>query len=79
MISQSVKNPRILVLILFKPPPPGTAPISREPVPSPARTPILRRQANDGLAKNGEAGNGKIEEKVKEQATALCKRFPIYS
>jgi glycine hydroxymethyltransferase len=32
----------------------------------------------DGLAKNGEAGNGRIEEKVKAEATALCKRFPIY-
>jgi glycine hydroxymethyltransferase len=32
----------------------------------------------DGLAKNGEAGNGKIEAKVKGEATALCRRFPIY-
>jgi glycine hydroxymethyltransferase len=32
----------------------------------------------DGLAKNGEAGNGAIEEKVKAQAVDLCKRFPIY-
>jgi glycine hydroxymethyltransferase len=32
----------------------------------------------DGLAKNGEAGNAKVEEKVKAEATALCKRFPIY-
>jgi glycine hydroxymethyltransferase len=32
----------------------------------------------DGLAKNGEAGNGKVEAKVKAEATALCKRFPIY-
>jgi glycine hydroxymethyltransferase len=33
----------------------------------------------DGLAKNGEAGNGAVEEKVKAQAIDLCKRFPIYS
>ncbi len=32
----------------------------------------------DGLAKNGEAGNGAVEEKVKKQAIALCDRFPIY-
>ena len=32
----------------------------------------------DGLAKNGEAGNGKVEAKVKEEAMALCARFPIY-
>jgi glycine hydroxymethyltransferase len=33
----------------------------------------------DGLAKSGEAGNGKVEEKVKAEAIALCERFPIYS
>jgi len=33
----------------------------------------------DGLAKNGEAGNGAVEEKVKKEAIALCQRFPIYS
>ncbi|MBA4174267.1 MAG: serine hydroxymethyltransferase, partial [Hyphomicrobium sp.] len=32
----------------------------------------------DGLAKNGEAGNGAVEETVKKQAVALCDRFPIY-
>jgi glycine hydroxymethyltransferase len=32
----------------------------------------------EGLAKNGEAGNGAVEEKIKAEATALCKRFPIY-
>ncbi len=32
----------------------------------------------DGLAKNGEAGNGAVEEKVKKQAIALCGKFPIY-
>jgi glycine hydroxymethyltransferase len=32
----------------------------------------------DGLAKNGEAGNGAVEAKVKAQATALCRSFPIY-
>jgi glycine hydroxymethyltransferase len=33
----------------------------------------------DGLAKNGEAGNGAVEEAVKARAIALCDRFPIYS
>jgi glycine hydroxymethyltransferase len=32
----------------------------------------------DGLAANGEAGNGVVEAKVKAEATALCRRFPIY-
>ncbi|MBT9290035.1 serine hydroxymethyltransferase [Hyphomicrobiaceae bacterium 22] len=32
----------------------------------------------DGLQKNGEAGDAQIENRVKEQATALCRRFPIY-
>jgi glycine hydroxymethyltransferase len=32
----------------------------------------------DGLAKNGEAANGAVEQKVKAQAIELCKRFPIY-
>jgi glycine hydroxymethyltransferase len=33
----------------------------------------------DGLAKNGEAGNGAVEEAVKARAIALCDRFPIYA
>ncbi|MEO1542873.1 MAG: serine hydroxymethyltransferase [Pseudomonadota bacterium] len=33
----------------------------------------------DGLAENGEEGNTAVEAKVKEQAIALCSRFPIYS
>ena len=33
----------------------------------------------DGLAKNGEEGNGAVEAKVKQQAIALCDRFPIYA
>jgi glycine hydroxymethyltransferase len=32
----------------------------------------------EGLAKNGEAGNGAVEEKIKNEATALCRRFPLY-
>jgi glycine hydroxymethyltransferase len=32
----------------------------------------------DGLAANGEDGNAKVEAKVKEEAIALCRRFPIY-
>lgn len=33
----------------------------------------------DGLAANGEAGNAKVEAKVKAEAIALCRRFPIYA
>ncbi|NJM31228.1 MAG: serine hydroxymethyltransferase [Rhizobiales bacterium] len=33
----------------------------------------------DGLAKNGETGNGKVEASVKKRVQALTKRFPIYS
>jgi glycine hydroxymethyltransferase len=33
----------------------------------------------DGLAKNGEAGNAATEAKVKDEAIALCQRFPIYA
>ena len=33
----------------------------------------------DGLAKHGAAGNGAVEASVKERATALCRRFPIYA
>ena len=32
----------------------------------------------DGLARNGEAGNAAVEAKVKDEAIALCRRFPIY-
>ena len=32
----------------------------------------------DGLAANGPDDNQSVEAKVKEQATALCTRFPIY-
>jgi len=32
----------------------------------------------DGLAAHGEAGNAMIEASVKDKATALCRRFPIY-
>ncbi|TBW39727.1 serine hydroxymethyltransferase [Siculibacillus lacustris] len=32
----------------------------------------------NGIMKNGEAGDGQVEARVKEQATALCRRFPIY-
>jgi glycine hydroxymethyltransferase len=32
----------------------------------------------DGLAQHGEAGNGAVEAKIKSEATALCRRFPIY-
>ncbi|HLS18937.1 MAG TPA: serine hydroxymethyltransferase, partial [Paracoccaceae bacterium] len=33
----------------------------------------------DGLAANGEDGNGEVERSVAERVTALCDRFPIYS
>ena len=33
----------------------------------------------DGLAANGEAGNAKVEAKVKAEAIALTRRFPIYA
>jgi len=33
----------------------------------------------DGLAVNGEAGNARIEAKVKAEAIALTRRFPIYA
>ncbi len=32
----------------------------------------------EGLAKNGEEGNGAVEAKIKGEATALCRRFPLY-
>jgi len=32
----------------------------------------------DGLAANGEEGNGAVEAKVKADVQALCRRFPIY-
>ena len=32
----------------------------------------------DGLAKNGETGNGAVEEAVKARVSALTQRFPIY-
>jgi len=32
----------------------------------------------DGLARNGDAGDAQAENRVKEEAKALCARFPIY-
>ncbi|WP_265500412.1 serine hydroxymethyltransferase [Paracoccus beibuensis] len=32
----------------------------------------------DGLAANGEDGNGAVEAQVREQVSALCERFPLY-
>jgi glycine hydroxymethyltransferase len=32
----------------------------------------------DGLAANGDEGNGKVEAKVKAEALELCRKFPIY-
>jgi glycine hydroxymethyltransferase len=39
----------------------------------------LMAEVLDGLAGNGEAGNAKVEAKVKAEAIALCRRFPIYA
>ncbi len=33
----------------------------------------------NGIMKNGPDGDGQVEARVKEQVSALCKRFPIYS
>jgi glycine hydroxymethyltransferase len=35
-------------------------------------------EVTDGLAANGEDGNGAVEAKVKAEVEALCQRFPIY-
>jgi glycine hydroxymethyltransferase len=35
-------------------------------------------QVVDGLAANGADGNGKVEDRVRAEVEALCKRFPIY-
>ena len=35
-------------------------------------------EVTEGLAKNGEDGNGAVEDKVKAEVEALCHRFPIY-
>ena len=32
----------------------------------------------EGLARNGEEGDGQIEQRVREQVEGLCNRFPIY-
>ena len=32
----------------------------------------------DGLAKNGDQGDAQAEHRVREEATALCRQFPIY-
>ena len=32
----------------------------------------------DGLAANGEEGNGAVEEAVKAKVAALCAKFPMY-
>ena len=32
----------------------------------------------EGLAANGEDGNGEVEAKVKAEVAALCAKFPMY-
>jgi glycine hydroxymethyltransferase len=39
----------------------------------------LMAEVLDGLAANGEAGNAKVEARVKAEAIALTRRFPIYA
>ena len=39
----------------------------------------LMAEVLDGLAANGEAGNAKVEARVKAEAIALTKRFPLYA
>ena len=38
----------------------------------------LIADAVDGLARNGEEGNGAVEADVRRRAAALCRRFPVY-
>ena len=38
----------------------------------------LIADAIDGLARNGEGGNGAVEADVRRRAAALCRRFPVY-
>jgi glycine hydroxymethyltransferase len=40
---------------------------------------VLINEVLDGLALNGEQGNGKVEASVKKRVLALTKKFPIYS
>jgi glycine hydroxymethyltransferase len=40
---------------------------------------LMIAEVLDGLARNGEAGNAKVEAKVKDDAVTLCRRFPIYA
>jgi glycine hydroxymethyltransferase len=35
-------------------------------------------RVTDGLAANGEEGNGEVEAAVRAEVEALCKQFPIY-
>ena len=37
-----------------------------------------RVEVVDGLAANGEDGNGAVEAKVKAEVAELCARFPLY-
>ena len=35
-------------------------------------------QVVDGLSRNGEEGDGQIEERVRAQVEELCQSFPVY-
>jgi glycine hydroxymethyltransferase len=38
----------------------------------------LIAQVVDGMARNGEEGDGQVEQRVRDAVTDLCARFPIY-
>ena len=38
----------------------------------------LIAQVVDGMARNGDDGDGQVEQRVRDQVEALCARFPIY-
>jgi len=42
------------------------------------RTATLIADVLEGLAENGEDSNGAVEARAREEAVALCRRFPIY-
>ncbi len=42
------------------------------------RTASLIADVLDGLAENGEEGNSAVEARARDEAVALCQRFPIY-
>ncbi len=43
------------------------------------QTATLIADVLDGLAENGEDGNGPVEARARDEARAICRRFPIYN